>query len=426
MSSPSTDSNLSTPSEDFEFEELPIPPELQDAWPIHTFAMADQLFSEQYGRLSAPSQEWTPSSAVRDCTISEPHIHQGDVSETLYSQNHQVSSFNLPLIYDSTLTTPVSLHPESPNPHGKPLNDAQWSRNEHPSLQYPLRSNDGIYINTNSMSMKSKNESITISSSDPDNMLAISPYIFDSPSTPCPPTPYWGSFGVSAPSTTTAPTSASTPSTANPTLTVNAQSGGSNQAPILIAPSPHRRPRQRIPDESNIQKQSHQGQQFQVNTQVQQSHIQPPPTGIKRECSSPTSRSKRRRRSVQPAEQQKPLSRDDLSEEDKILLHLRDIKEDEKWDWKELTERFNRETGGKHNLAALQMRHTRLVERMRVWTESEVNAFDFVHVQYHKYTINLFAYCICRPFMYQYFSSTLHFRHVLHEIVHRTTNNLHE
>jgi hypothetical protein len=69
------------------------------------------------------------------------------------------------------------------------------------------------------------------------------------------------------------------------------------------------------------------------------------------------------------------LSRDDLSEEDKILLHLRDIKEDEKWDWKELTERFNRETGGKHNLAALQMRHTRLVERMRVWTESEVNAF---------------------------------------------------
>jgi len=61
-----------------------------------------------------------------------------------------------------------------------------------------------------------------------------------------------------------------------------------------------------------------------------------------------------------------------LSEEDKILLHLRDRKEEEKWDWKELTDRFNKQTGGKHNLAALQMRHTRLVERMRVWTDVEV------------------------------------------------------
>lgn len=376
MSSPSTDSNLSTPSDILQFEEFPITPELKDARPIHAFLMADQLFSEQYGRLSAPSQEWTPSSAVRDCTITEPHFHRGDASETLYSPNHQVSSFNLPLIYDSTLTTPVSLHPESPNTHGKPLNDAQWGRNEHHSLQYPLRSNEGIYINTNSMSMKSKNDSITLSSSDPDNMLAISPYIFDSPSTPCPPTPYWGSFGVSAPSTTTAPNSASTPSTTNPTVTVNAPLGGSSQAPILIAPSPHRRPRQRVPDESNTQKRSHQAQNFQMNTSGPQSHIQSPVTGVKRECPSPTSKSKRRRRSVQPAEQPKPLSRDDLSEEDKILLHLRDIKEEEKWDWKELTERFNRETGGKHNLAALQMRHTRLVERMRVWTEPEVNSLQ--------------------------------------------------
>jgi len=387
MSSPSTDSNLSTPSEDF--EEFPTPSELQDAWPIHTLAMAEQLFSDQYGRLSAPSQEWTPSSAVRDYTISEPHIHRGDDSETMYSHNHQVSSFNLPLIYDSTLTTPVSLHPESPNPHGKTLNDAQWSRNEHPQLQYPLRSNDSIYINTNSMSMKSKNDSITISSSDPDNLLTISPYIFDSPSTPCPPTPYWGSFGVSAPSTTSAATSASTPSNANPTVNA-APPGGSNQAPILIAPSPNRRPRQHIPDESLIQNPSQQGLQIQMSAQVQQPHIQPPPVGIKRECPSPTSRPKRRRRSAPPTEQQKPLSRDDLSEEDKILLHLRDIKEEEKWDWKELTERFNRETGGKHNLAALQMRHTRLVERMRVWTDVEVHAFQFVSIPSHNCTIVLF------------------------------------
>ncbi len=69
------------------------------------------------------------------------------------------------------------------------------------------------------------------------------------------------------------------------------------------------------------------------------------------------------------------MKMEDLSEEDKFLLHLRELKDNEKWDWKELTDRFNKETGGKHNLAALQMRYTRLVERMRVWTDVEVNAF---------------------------------------------------
>src|ERR1700722_2937088 len=101
------------------------------------FDMAEQMHTGQFGRLSSSSQDWTPSSAVRYCTVAEPHIHHGDDSETVYSQDHQVSSFNLPLIYDSTLTTPVSLNPESPKPHGKTLNDAQWSQNEHPPLQYP-------------------------------------------------------------------------------------------------------------------------------------------------------------------------------------------------------------------------------------------------------------------------------------------------
>jgi hypothetical protein len=97
----------------------------------------------------------------------------------------------------------------------------------------------------------------------------------------------------------------------------------------------------------------------------------------KRAAPPPSLPPKRRRRSAPPPEAQRPLTVDELSNEDRVLLHLREIKDEEKWDWKELTERFNKETGGRHNLAALQMRHTRLVERMRVWTGVEV-CYDLI------------------------------------------------
>src|SRR5204863_4780776 len=74
-----------------------------------------------------------------------------------------------------------------------------------------LRSGEGMYVNTSSMSMKSKNDALPLSVSDTNNMLSISPYVFDSPVTPCPPTPYWGSYGVSAP-----PSSRATTTTSNP------------------------------------------------------------------------------------------------------------------------------------------------------------------------------------------------------------------
>ena len=330
--------------------------------------MAEHNYSDQFGRLSAPSQDWTPSSAVRFSNAEDPRLRRGN-SNTLYSYNDQVSSFNLPLIYDSTLTTPVSLNPESPNPNSKAINGAQWERSEYPSL----RNNEGMYINTNAMSMKSKNDSLTLPVSEADNMLSISPYVFDSPATPCPPTPYWGSFSVSTPQQNNAPTTTTKPNP-NSSQNIGMASGARSQAPILMAPNPSNlRPRQNSQEKDHMQKQHQMVQPIQMKIQPsQQHHMQSQVTHIKRECSSPALPPKRRRRSAPPVEQHKPLTRDELSDEDKILLHLRDIKEEEKWDWKELTERFNKQTGGKHNLAALQMRYTRLVERMRVWTDVEV------------------------------------------------------
>jgi hypothetical protein len=57
------ESELSTPSDIFDL----TPPAEQPQAPWSTvqyFAMAEQNYSEHLGRLSAPSQDWTPASAV--------------------------------------------------------------------------------------------------------------------------------------------------------------------------------------------------------------------------------------------------------------------------------------------------------------------------------------------------------------------------
>jgi hypothetical protein len=282
-----------------------------------------------------------------------------------------------------------------------------------------------MYINTHNMPMKSRNDALSsLSVSDADQHLSFSPYYFESPPTPQPPTPYWGSYGVSATPTSNAPVAnASTPQPnqqhprSNPSTNFQ-RSQSFTSAPILMTPDPSNlRPRTHSQDNVNQQRhlpsqhfqqlpQSQTMQPLQIKmspttsthhmpssstlaTQHQQ-HYSPHPSSLphphphyntmspnKRAAPPPSLPPKRRRRSAPPPEAQRPLTVDELSNEDRVLLHLREIKDEEKWDWKELTERFNKETGGRHNLAALQMRHTRLVERMRVWTGVEV-CYDLI------------------------------------------------
>jgi hypothetical protein len=402
------ESELSTPSDII--DDYSVSSELQQAWLTDTFTMSERNYADQYGCLTAPSQDWTPSSAVRYNTTTQIDVRHGSLDD-LYLRDPQVSSFNLPLRYDSTLTTPVSLNAESPATQGKNINESQWGRVDHSSMYQQLRHHDGLYVSANSMSMKSKNHTVTLPVSDTDSMLSMSPFLYGSPSTdsiPCPPTPYWGSnFMVSAPQETSASTSTTSP---EPRISQNQNLASNNraQAPILMAPNPSSlRPRQNTHDENRAQTQQ-QVQSMEPNIKVHQQYqsqqqIQPQATTVIKRESTPMSnvRPKRRRRSAPPVEGRKPLSKDDLSEEDKVLLHLRGLKEEEKFPWSELTARFNKQTGGNHKEASLQMRHTRMTERMRVWTEAEVCYFQTssygCHSSFYRRYHSCYLLTPCRP-----------------------------
>ncbi|KFZ13807.1 hypothetical protein V502_06428 [Pseudogymnoascus sp. VKM F-4520 (FW-2644)] len=366
-------------------------------------AMGDPLYPSQYERI--PNYEgFTPQSAV--------------------------SSFNLPLIYDSTLTTPVSLGADSPVLASKPT-AASWGR-EQSQMNYPMRDNRAIFSHTNnntSNRMKSNAKDSTLSLHVPqgpngDVGLGFSTYnMFDSPQIPCPPTPYWGSFGVSGPQVTS-PTP-SLPSNAHSASQLSSASTpsmnhsipiGQNNAPILIAPTPGQlRPSKRSHD-SPI-KTEHHGMQFPSRPLHQQDHSSPnhfnPP--LKRE-SPPLSQSSQKRRKpsdpmtplfnqnprmpsmdaatmssnveFQGQSHFKPLGNNQdpqtvLTEEEKFLIHLRNEREP-KPDWNTTMIEFNEHTGKKFRIPALQMRYSRLKERLRVWSEKDITALTRSKAEFEK------------------------------------------
>jgi len=66
----------------------------------------------------------------------------------------------------------------------------------------------------------------------------------------------------------------------------------------------------------------------------------------------------------------------ELTEEDNLLLRLKD---DDALTWKEIATRFQDEKGKSYQVPALQMRMKRLRERMRVWTEGDIQALRLAH-----------------------------------------------
>lgn len=73
---------------------------------------------------------------------------------------------------------------------------------------------------------------------------------------------------------------------------------------------------------------------------------------------------KRRRRATSTATQT------ELNEEEALLLRLKD---DENLPWKDIALRFQTDLGKVYQVPALQMRMKRLRERMRVWTPKDVS-----------------------------------------------------
>lgn len=382
-------------------------------------AMGDPLYPSQYERI--PNYEgFTPQSAV--CDLYHSNLSQDrDSLGILYSQYDQVSSFNLPLIYDSTLTTPVSLGADSPVLASKPAaSSAHWGR-EQSQMNYPMRDDRTIFSHhhhhNNNNRMKSNAKDSTLSLQVPqtsnDNLgLGFNAYMFDSPQIPNPPTPYWGSFGVSGPQVSS-PTP-SLPSNAHSASQVSSASTpsmsqsiplGQTNAPILIAPTPGQlRPSKRSHD-SPI-KTEHHGMQYPSRPlhQHEQSpnHFNPP---MKRESPPLTLSAQKRRKQSDPMtpvfnqgqrvpstdamampsnavfqgsqSRYKPLGNNEdpqtaMTEEEEFLMHLRNGQEP-KPDWKTTVEEFNNHTGKKFKIPALQMRYSRLKERQRVWSEKDVS-----------------------------------------------------
>jgi hypothetical protein len=85
------------------------------------------------------------------------------------------------------------------------------------------------------------------------------------------------------------------------------------------------------------------------------------------EWESPISK---RKRSIPPSPQV------EMTEEDTFLLRLKD---DENLTWKEIATRFQNEMGKQFQVPALQMRLKRLRERMRTWTENDIQALRLAH-----------------------------------------------
>lgn len=66
----------------------------------------------------------------------------------------------------------------------------------------------------------------------------------------------------------------------------------------------------------------------------------------------------------------------DLNEEERLLLRLKD---DESLPWKDIALRFQSDLGKAHQVPALQMRYKRLREKLRPWTETDLNALRQAH-----------------------------------------------
>jgi hypothetical protein len=78
----------------------------------------------------------------------------------------------------------------------------------------------------------------------------------------------------------------------------------------------------------------------------------------------------------------------ELSEEDQLLLKL---KHEENLPWKDIAREFETRLGRTYQVPALQMRHKRLRERLRTWTEDDVSALEAAYEHWEKSKFEIVA-----------------------------------
>lgn len=84
----------------------------------------------------------------------------------------------------------------------------------------------------------------------------------------------------------------------------------------------------------------------------------------------------KRRKSTASSTGHGTLQVQELGEEDRLLLKLKD---EEALPWKDIAARFQTDVGKTYQIPALQMRLKRLRERLRVWTDADVKALRMAH-----------------------------------------------
>jgi hypothetical protein len=333
-------------------------------YPVHT------------GRTHPRGQDLTPYSAVRPPRAQEPHVLQmqhSHIKRFLTYIIPQVSSFNLPVQYDSSLITPVSLT-RSPSITTTALitrkdMEVKLSPSEiSPSYTHFLEGEEEYTHSTYNPPMKHKNPSGTLHISAADNSFPASPLVCYSP--------YFGSFGVSATPVSASESAASMNTSSNMNSAGGSGSAGrrsrhntpprSNphfrghaQAPVLLsAPNPlDLRPATKQESASYHHSSMHTISPSSAATS----------RGIFCETLGPLPPRGRKRKSM--SHDGEIILQGEMNFEEQVLMQLT---EKENLQWKEVAKRFQEQTGKAMKVPALQMRKKRLIERLRVWTPSEV------------------------------------------------------
>ena len=316
-------------------------------------------------------QDLTPYSAVRFLESFSPPEYTAQIQS---DSGIQVSSFNLPHNCDSSLITPVSLSQslsvDTTAAVSQDMDIKLSPSNSSISPNYDMFIMDDEFGDSKyNPPMKYKHHISTSDASFP-----------SSPLVPC--TPYWGAFGVSATAVSRSDSSSSlNPSPIGPPP--NSASGLRNHGnhlqqhqgqmyrhrasvPLLIAP--------RAPSPSSRRTTLPQLNSFYRNNSLQSIDTNTSPTlssntpysAVEGQSLTPI---RRRRKPPKHSHEGEHLLSNDMTHDERVLMQLTVV---DHLPWKEVVVRFKELTGKSLKVPALQMRKKRLVERLRVWTPSDV------------------------------------------------------
>lgn len=347
--------------------------------------MGETLYPLHPVRSHEQDQNLTPYSAVCYFEFFPPSSY---TTQILSDSPPQVSSFNLPHSCDSSLITPVSMTPSSLTVSTTPVlgsdMDIKLSPSNSMSPTYDVFELEEEYgMPKYNPPMKYKHPHGTLHISTTDANFPHSPLV--------PSTPYWGAYGVSATPVSTTPESPPTMirSPIGPVLHSTGHLGydgdqGRLQAtsqsyrnrttvPLLIAPHPRVQSptsmAESIPTSSTPYRQN--SLQSVSTTSSNASAISSRARSKSRIATIPI---RRRRKSPKHAQGGEILLSGDMSNDDRVLIQL---SEGQRLPWKEIVRQFHERTGKNLKPAALQMRKKRLMDKLRVWTPSDVFAISF-------------------------------------------------